>query len=148
MKRWILVALVAALGSIPAWAQTPVKVVNTTANPVPVSVQHNLQHAGTFFSVGPGASQTLAVPVGVVLTDAQLSFSVPEGVPNAASLFIEDGAGKVLVYKIVNNTTYDASITLSSGILSTGGGVKVELSCYNISGNLCQGALMWSGYKP
>jgi len=24
----------------------------------------------------------------------------------------------------------------------------VELSCYNISGNHCQGALMWSGYKP
>jgi hypothetical protein len=28
------------------------------------------------------------------------------------------------------------------------GGMAVTMSCYNIANNHCQGALMWSGYRP
>jgi hypothetical protein len=125
-----------------------VNVVNTPANPVPVSAQRNLQQEGTFFNVGPGGSSDLVVPAGVVLTDAHVSFSVSEAIPNAAALFVEDGSGKVLVYQIVNNTTFEAGINLGSGILSTGFGMKVQMGCYNITGNHCEGAIMWSGYTP
>lgn len=151
MKRLSLVTittLITTVTSLSAWGQVNVKVVNTPASPVPVAVQHNLDHDGTFFGVGPGGSQTLVVPPGVVLTDAHVSFSVPEAIPNAASLFIKDGSGKILFYRIVSNNTFDAGIDLASGIPSTGAGIEVELSCYNIAGNHCQGALMWSGYTP
>ena len=91
---------------------------------------------------------SLTVPNGVVLTDAHVTFSLGENFPNSASLFIHDFAnGKTYVYEIVNNTTFHAGVDLGSGILSTGQ-LTVELSCNNISGNQCQGALMWSGYKP
>lgn len=113
-----------------------------------VALQTKLRHQAMFFMVGPGESPTLTVPKGVVLTDAHVTFSVPEGVANAASLFVRDGKGNVVVYRIVNNTTYEAGIDLQSGIPSTGAGISVQLSCYNISGNSCQGALMWSGYAP
>src|SRR6516162_6142599 len=69
-------------------ASTLVTVVNTVTQPVPVSVQHKLQHQGTFFNVGAGGTADLVVPAGVVLTDAHLSFSVPAPIANAASLFI------------------------------------------------------------
>lgn len=144
-----ITVLIATTVSLSAWGQVNVKVVNTAASPVPVAVQPNIQqHDGTFFAVGPGATQTLVVPPGVVLTDAHVTFSVPEAIPNAASLFIRDGLGKVLLYRIVNNSTFEAGIDLASGIPSSGAGITVELSCYNISGNHCQGALMWSGYTP
>ncbi len=87
---------------------------------------------------------SLTVPADVVLTDAHASFSVPESVANAASLIVRDGS-RYFVYQIVNNTTFEASIHLESGIVSKGD-LVVELSCYNIAGNHCQGALMWSGY--
>jgi hypothetical protein len=145
----LTIVLITTTASLSAWGQVDVKVVNTTATPVPVAVQPStLQHDGTFFAVGPGATQTLVVPPGVVLTDAHVTFSVPEAIPNAASLFIRDGSGKILIYRIVNNGTFEAGIDLTSGIPSTGAGITVELSCYNISGNHCQGALMWSGHKP
>jgi hypothetical protein len=51
------------------------------------------------------------------------------------------------VYQLVNNTTFQAGVDLGSGIPSEGG-VTVKLSCYNIAGNQCQGAIMWSGYRP
>lgn len=103
---------------------------------------------GAFFSVTePGASDpVLAVPSGVVLTDAKVSFSAPENDPNAASLLVSDGA-RTYVYQIVNATTYEATVHLESGILSAGG-LSVALSCYKITGNRCQGAIMWSGYRP
>jgi hypothetical protein len=129
-------------------ASTPVTVVNTAAQPVPVSVQPKLKYQGTFFNVGPGGSADLVVPAGIVLTDAHISFSVPAPIANAASLYIQDSSGAVLVYQLVNNTTFEAGIDLGSGIPSTGTGLEVQLSCYNISGNKCEGAIMWSGYNP
>jgi len=135
----------------PAVTSTPVVVTNT---PLPirgsVSVQKALVNDGMFFSETKpsGTDPTLTVPNGVVLTDAHVTFSVGENFANSASLFIHDSAnGKTYVYEIVNNTTFHAGVDLGSGILSTGQ-LIVELSCYNISGNHCQGALMWSGYKP
>ena len=115
-----------------------------------VSVQKTLVNDGMFFSVTKpsGTDPSLTVPNGVVLTDAHVTFSLGENFANSASLFIHDSAkGKTYVYEIVNNTTFHAGVDLGSGILSTGQ-LTVELSCYNISGNHCQGALMWSGYKP
>jgi hypothetical protein len=103
MKRLCIVTIatiITTIISLSAWCQVNVKVVNTPASPVPVAIQHNLDHDGTFFAVGPGGSPTLVVPLGVVLTDAHVSFSVPEAIPNAASLFIEDGSGKILVYRV------------------------------------------------
>jgi len=148
MKNFLAATLFVSLMACSAWGQTNVKVVNTPSSPVPVKVQKNLQHDGTFFTIGAGTDQTLTVPAGVVLTDAYATFSVPEGLSNAASLFIRDGSGKILLYQIVNNTTFEAHMSLTSGIPSTGSGIEVDVSCYNISGNTCQGALMWSGYKP
>jgi hypothetical protein len=126
---------------------TLVQVVNTSANPVPVKEQRTLAGGGQFFDVGPGGSVSLAVPAGTVLTDAHITFSVPESIPNAAALFVSDSSG-VLVYQLVNNTTFHAGVDLGSGIMSTGGGISVDLSCYNITSNHCQGAIMWSGYTP
>jgi hypothetical protein len=124
--------------------------VNVTNSSVPVTVKRTLDHDGEFFDVTmtgtatPPPTPTLTVPAGVVLTDAAATFSVPENDPNSASLFISDGA-KTLVYQIVNSTTFGAKIDLGSGIP---GPLTVQLSCYNIAGNHCQGALMWSGYTP
>jgi hypothetical protein len=135
----------------PAVTSTPVVVTNT---PLPirgsVSVQKTLVNDGRFFSVTKPSDPdpTLIVPKGVVLTDAHVTFSVGENFANSASLFINDSAtGKTYFYEIVNNTTFHAGVDLGSGILSTGQ-LAVTLSCYNIASNHCQGALMWSGYKP
>jgi hypothetical protein len=121
-----------------------------TGTTVPVALARTPVHDGQFFDITQPNSPPfqpaldLHVPAGVVLTGAHVTFSVPENVPNAASLFISSG-GKILVYQIVNSTTFNAGIDLESGIVSTGD-LTVELSCYNISGNHCQGAIMWSGY--
>ena len=53
------------------------------------------------------------------MTDAHVTFSTPENVANAASLYIADGS-KTLVYQIVNTTTFQAGISLGSGIKSNG----------------------------
>jgi len=127
---------------------TLVQVVNTSVNPVPVKEQRTLAGGGQFFEIGPGQDVNLFVPAGTVLTDAHITFSVPESIPNAAALFLQDGSGNILVYQLVNNTTFHAGVDLGSGIMSTGGGLSVDLSCYNITGNKCQGAIMWSGYTP
>jgi len=135
-----------------------VTVVNTAANPVPVNVtnpslpvtvQRTLEHDGMFFDVTKPADPDpfLIVPAGVVLTDAHVTFSVPESISNAASLLIQDDDTSFLVYQLVNSTTFQAGVDLGSGIPSNGG-VRVTLSCYNIAGNHCQGAIMWSGYRP
>jgi hypothetical protein len=136
-------------GNAQSASDKDVTVVNTTTNPVPVTVQRTLEHEGMFFSVTmPGGSDpTLTVPAGVVLTDAHVTFSVPESIPNAASLIVQDDETNFLVYQLVNNTTFQAGVDLGSGIPSNGG-VTVKLSCYNIAGNHCQGAIMWSGYRP
>jgi hypothetical protein len=125
------------------WA---VDVKNFPATPVRTPV-----HDGKFFDVTQPAAPpfldavTLSVPAGVVLTDAHATFSVPENIANAASLFIMEGSGEFLVYQIVSSTTFHAGVDLASGIVSDGN-LTVGLSCYNIAGNHCQGALMWSGY--
>jgi len=36
---------------------------------------------------------------------------------------------------------------LGSGTPSNGD-VAMELSCYNVDGNHCQGAITWNGYRP
>jgi hypothetical protein len=120
-------------------------------NPVlPVALQRTVVHDGQFFNLTqPDAppflpAVALSVPADVVLTDVHVTFSVPESVPNAAALVVDNGS-RNLVYQIVNNTTFNAGVDLQSGILSTGA-LTVALSCYNIAGNHCQGALMWSGY--
>jgi len=124
-----------------------VKVLNPS---VPVTLVRTPVHEGTYFEITQPAappfldSVSLAVPAGVVLTDAHATFSVPENIPNAASLIVRDASG-FLVYQIVNNTTFNAGIDLESGMVSDGT-LTVELSCYNIAGNHCQGALMWSGH--
>lgn len=121
-----------------------------TGATVPVTLARIPVHDGQFFDITQPNSPPfqpaldLHVPTGVVLTDAHVTFSVPENVPNAASLLIS-GGGKILIYQIVNSTTFSAGIDLESGLVSTGD-LTVELSCYNISGNHCQGAIMWSGY--
>ena len=127
---------------------TNVNVANTSANPVPVAVQRDLAYDGTFFSVTKpgGTDPVLVVPAGVVLTSAHVTFSVPGNIPNAAALYIHVGA-KALVYQLVSNATFSAGVDLGSGIPSNGD-VAVELSCYNIDGNHCQGAIMWYGYRP
>ena len=125
-----------------------VNVANTSANPVPVTVQRALAYDGTFFNVTKpaGTDPVLVVPAGVVMTSAHVTFSIPGSVPNAAALYIHVGS-KALVYQLVNDTTFSAGIDLGSGIPSNGD-VAVELSCYNIDGNHCQGAIMWNGYRP
>jgi hypothetical protein len=140
-------AMLALVGIDQALADN-VTVINTSANPVPVTVQQRLVYDGKFFNVTKPAGQdpTLTVPSGVVMTDAHVTFSTPENVANAASLYIADGS-KTLVYQIVNTTTFQAGISLGSGIKSNGN-LTVKLSCYNIAGNHCQGAIMWSGYRP
>jgi hypothetical protein len=130
MKRLLFVTLLCTLALSAAWGQAG-----------------KLRHQGQFFSAGPGDDVTLTVPAGVVMTDALVTFSVPGAYPNAASLFISDDSGNVLVYELVNNTTFHAGADLQSGIPSAGG-LNVTLSCYNISGNHCQGAIMWSGIVP
>src|SRR3974377_527963 len=128
MKTGLFVALLAVFASFPAWAQAG-----------------KLQHQGTFFSVGAGEEVDLTVPAGVVMTDVHVTYSVPGSLANSSALFVRDDAGNVLVYESVNNTTFHAGINLQSSIRSMGR-LTVTLSCYNISGNHCQGALMWSGF--
>jgi hypothetical protein len=124
--------------------------VNVTNASLPVTLQRTPVHDGQFFSITQPNQPpfelplSLEVPAGVVLTDAHVTFSVPENVPNAAALSVASGS-KTLVYQLVNNTTFSAGVDLQSGIQSSGD-VRVELSCYNIAGNHCQGAIMWSGY--
>jgi hypothetical protein len=144
-KALALIAAVFLLSLNMNWSSDPMslRAASMTSNRTPV-------HEGQFFDITqpnsppfqPGV--TLSVPAGTVLTDAHVTFSVPESVPNAAALFISDGS-KTLVYQIVNNTTFSAGLDLESGITSTGS-LIVQLSCYNIAGNHCQGAIMWSGY--
>ncbi len=146
----LAIAVLIDLGhAIPVLAKgSTVTVINATDNPVPITVQRTLVYDGTYFSVTKPADSdpTLTVPAGVVLTDAHITFSVPGNNPNAASLSIRVGS-KTIVYQIVNDTTFHAGISLGSGIESNGD-VTVQLSCYNIAGNHCQGAIMWSGYRP
>jgi hypothetical protein len=124
--------------------------VHVTNASLPVTLQRTVVSGGQYFEITqPDAAPfepavSLIVPAGVVLTDAHVTFSVPESVPNAAAIYVSDRPG-TYVYQIVNNTTFGAGVDLHSGILSTGD-MRVELSCYNIAGNHCQGALMWSGY--
>src|SRR5437588_6090756 len=122
--------------------------------PLPVVVSNTLQRTlvrdGQFFDITQPEEAPFEpavefhVPAGVVLTDVHATLSVPESLPNSAALFVADGS-KTLVYQIVNNTTFNAGVDLQSGIMSTGR-LTVQLSCYNIAGNHCQGAVMWSGY--
>jgi hypothetical protein len=161
----VIAVLIFALGSGAARAVPPIDVFRLAdatdtsrmaavdaSGRVAVSVAslpaRTLASDGKFFSVTKlaDADPVLTIPAGLVLTDARVSFSVPENVPDAAALFIAD-AGHVYVYQIVNRTTYEATLHLESGIMSDGS-LRVELSCYNIAGNHCQGAIMWSGYRP
>jgi len=128
MKRLLFMTLLFTIAVSAAWGQAG-----------------KLRHQGQFFSVGPGDQVTLTVPAGVVMTDAQVTFSVPGSISNAASLFISDDTGNVLVYELVNNTTFHAGIDLQSGVPSAGA-LNITLSCYNIVGNHCTGAIMWSGF--
>ena len=123
--------------------------VTVTNASVPVTLPaRTLVSDGEFFSVTAlvDPNPSLTVPSGVVLTDARISFSVPENIANAASLFVSDGQ-HIYVYQLINDTTFEATVHLESGILSEGG-LSVALSCYNIATNHCQGAIMWSGYRP
>lgn len=122
--------------------------VSGTVNVGNLPAPRTLASDGRFFSVTKPVDPdpVLNVPAGVVLTSAHVSFSVPENVPNAASIFVASG-GTIYLYQIVNDTTFEAGFDLESGILSDGT-LAVELSCYNIAGNHCQGAIMWSGYRP
>ncbi len=134
-----------SVGNLPA-----VQNVNVVNPGLPVTLARTPVHGGQYFEITqPNAppfidAVTLTVPAGVVLTDAHASFSIPENVANAASLIVRDGSD-YFVYQIVNNTTFSAGVDLQTGIVSDGN-LVVELSCYNIAGNHCQGALMWSGY--
>jgi hypothetical protein len=89
---------------------------------------------------------TLVVPVGTVLTDARVSFSAPGAYPNAAALVIADRI-RTFVYQLADDSTYEISVQLESGIPSDGT-LAVSLVCFNIVNNSCQGAIMWSGYRP
>jgi hypothetical protein len=118
---------------------------------IPATLLRTPVHDGKLFDITQPAqgpfqeAVTLSVPSGVVLTDAHATFSVPESIPNAASLFIMNESGEFLVYQIVNSTTFSAGVDLESGIASKGN-LTVGISCYNFPNNHCQGALMWSGY--
>jgi hypothetical protein len=140
------VALAAMAGDRAVGVADDIKSVEVVNTPT-VKVQRTVLSDGVYFEIDAfDPDPEFTVPAGVVLTDAHVTFSVPAPVPNAAAIYVSDGA-KTYYYRIVNNTTFEAGLDLEGGILSNGG-LKVKLSCYNISGNHCQGALMWSGYRP
>jgi hypothetical protein len=129
-------------GLLPAQAAT----VATAEASVPTPMQMLIADGRTFSIVKPGdADVSLTVPSGVVLTDARISYSIPASFPNAAALIIAD-EHRTFVYQLMNDTTFEASVHLQSGIASNGT-LTVRLFVLNISNNQVQGAIMWSGYR-
>lgn len=103
-------------------------------------------HAGQFFNFPNGGVVSLTVPAGTVLTDAHATLDTPEGMPNGAILTIHDPENTYL-QQLVNPTTSHAGFDLESGIVSTAAlPLTVEFECTLATLNLCQGAVMWSGY--
>lgn len=112
-----------------------------------------LVHGGQAFDLppNPNIAFEFAVPANVVLTDVVLSLTAPA---QAVTIFVGRGDGnQTLIFQSVGGASSTfagsnaghANIHLQSG-LQDPLGLRVGLYCNNIGGNVCQGALMWSGY--
>lgn len=113
-----------------------------------------LVHDGKSFSLAPDPNIAFefSIPANVVLTDVVLSLTAPA---QAVTVFVGRGDGnQTLIFQSVGgaSSTFAAShagmadIHLQSG-LQDPMGLRVGLYCNNVGGNVCQGALMWSGYQ-
>ena len=135
-----------------------VTVVNTPAEAIPTAVQslpaRFLVHEGQSFSLAPDPNIAfeLSVPEDVVLTDFVLSLN---GASLATTVFVQDtSTGDTLVFQSVGSegSTFagsnegQLSLHFQSG-LQGADGLRIGLTCNNIGGNSCSGALMWSGYE-
>jgi hypothetical protein len=136
-----------------AFAAEAVTVRNTPAQPVPTVEQRTLVHDGQSFALtpNPNIAFEFAVPANVVLTDVVLTLTAPA---QAVTIFVSRGDGnKTYVFQSVGGATSTfagsnegrATIHFQSG-LQEALGLRVGLYCNNIGGNVCEGALTWSGY--
>jgi hypothetical protein len=136
-----------------------VTVVNTLAEPIPTAVQslpeRALIHDGKAFALepNPNIAFELSVPANVVLTDFVLSLRSPSV---ATTVFVQDrSTSATLVFQSIGSadSTFagsnegQLSLHFASGLQSPSG-LRIGITCNNIGGNLCNGALMWSGYQP
>lgn len=136
-----------------------VTVVNTPAEPIPTAVQslpeRVLVHDGqSFFLVpNPNIAFELSVPADVVLTDLVLSLIAPS---LATTVFVQDRSNSAtLVWQTIGSadSTWagsnegQLSLHFASGLQSPSG-LRIGITCNNIGGNSCNGAVMWSGYQP
>lgn len=137
--------------SAEAGSATRVKVVNTPS----VSIEKNLVSDGQAFSLppNPNIGFEMYVPADVVMTDLLLTLNAPSLI---TSFFVQaQSTGATLVWEAVGsagstwagNTSGRAALGFQSG-LSDPIGLRIGVTCNNIGGNSCSGALMWSGYQP
>lgn len=133
-----------------------VTVVNTSDNPVPTVVQSlpapALVHDGADF-LTPGIVEAvlyLSVPPEVVLTDVVLTLGSSS---HSTTVLLEDNStGDIIVRQSIGSDagSPDGKLSLhfQSGLQSPSG-FSISLYCaYWIENNVCEGALMWSGYQP
>jgi len=120
-----------------------------------VNIARTLVHDGKAFSLlpDPNIAFEFTIPANVVLTDVVLSLNAPSV---AITIFVAEGDNsKTYVFQSVGSasstfagsTEGRATINFQSGLQSANG-LRVGLTCNNIGGNTCAGALMWSGYQP
>jgi hypothetical protein len=130
---------------------TKVKVVNTPN----VRVEKTLLSDGQPFALPPNPMPGLEiyVPADVVMTDLSLTLNAPS---LATTMFVQaQSTGATLIYESVGsatstwaaNTSGRSTFHLQSG-LTDPVGLRIGLTCNNIGGNSCSGAIMWSGYQP
>ena len=136
-----------------------VTVVNTPAEPIPTAVQslpeRVLVHDGQSFALvpNPNIAFELSVPADVVLTDLVLSLRAPS---LATTVFVQDRSNSAtLIWQNIGSadSTWagsnegQLSLHFASGLQSPSG-LRIGITCPNIGGNSCNGAVMWSGYQP
>jgi hypothetical protein len=157
-----MVGVIAMLVPVTAWA-IPFTFTNGTvadanqvnANFAALAPTRTLTSDAKSFSLPPNPNQAfeLDVPAGVVLTDVVLSLNAPSLV---TTVFVSDMANsKTYFYEAVGSgtTTFAANnnghtaLSLQSGLTSSVG-LRIGVTCNNVGGNSCSGALMWSGYTP
>ena len=157
----IVLALAIPLNSLagpPAGVVTgpDVTVVNTSDNPVPTVVQslpspvlvHDSAQFLTAGEVGPVLN--LSVPPEVVLTDIVLTLGSSS---RSTMVLLEDrSTGDILVQQSIGSDagSPDGQLSLhfQSGLQSPSGFFLSLFCAHWIEDNLCEGALMWSGYQP
>lgn len=154
-----VLVLLAVLSVVPprtSYSQVPrgsqpvdVNVVNTPA----VTVERNLVYDGQSFDLlpNPNIAFELAVPPGVVLTDVALTLNAPS---LSTTFFVSDFTKMLVLHGVGSagstfaaNTDGRAALHFQSGLHSQSG-FRIGVTCNNIGGNACAGAIMWSGYQP